>query len=341
VRDDLTLAEAEGRRGLALLMLGQADEALAVLDQAIRIAESAEDLDSLRRALNVMADIHRDRGEFRAATSYIERALGVAERQGDPAQCASLMAHRGGIAFLAGDWAQARADCEQAVTLSRQIGTTWALAYTLPYLGQLRLAEGAWEEAARCLEEVATALAGSPDLRALRLVPGILADCELLEGRPRAALECLAPVLDRPGLEEWGVLPLLPRLARAYLELGDVTQSCDVLAQGGRRARQGGHRLALVETLWVQSMVAIRQQRWDEAIAALDEGLSLVGNMHYPYAEARLLHQYGLLHAQKGEPMAARGRLSAALEIFRRLGARKDAEHVDQALEDLQGRRTA
>ena len=41
------------------------------------------------------------------------------------------------------------------------------------------------------------------------------------------------------------------------------------------------------------------------------------------------------MHAKKGEPGSARERLEAALAIFRRLGARKDAERVEQALMDL------
>jgi predicted HTH transcriptional regulator len=58
--------------------------------------------------------------------------------------------------------------------------------------------------------------------------------------------------------------------------------------------------------------------------------------MPYPYAEARLLHVYGLLHTQKQELAPAHERLAAALAIFRRLGARSHAEQVEQALTSLQ-----
>jgi hypothetical protein len=57
--------------------------------------------------------------------------------------------------------------------------------------------------------------------------------------------------------------------------------------------------------------------------------------MPYPYAEARLLHVYGEMHVAKGEPGPAREWLETALAIFRRLGARKDAEQVEQALTAL------
>jgi hypothetical protein len=41
------------------------------------------------------------------------------------------------------------------------------------------------------------------------------------------------------------------------------------------------------------------------------------------------------MHVAKGEPGPARERLEAALAIFQRLGARKDAERTERALTAL------
>src|SRR5207247_811772 len=103
-----------------------------------------------------------------------------------------------------------------------------------------------------------------------------------------------------------------------------------------RQARAQHHHVVLVDALRVQAMVATRQGCWAEAQDALQEGLALVRSMHYPYAEARLLHVCGAMHAQKGEPGPARERLEAALALFRRLGAPRDVERVEQALGTLQ-----
>jgi hypothetical protein len=53
-----------------------------------------------------------------------------------------------------------------------------------------------------------------------------------------------------------------------------------------------------------------------------------------PKCRNRCLPSYGLLHAQKGEVEGARERLAAALDIFRRRGAHKDARRVERALAD-------
>jgi len=332
--DDRLLAEAEGRRSLALLMLGRPEEALVVSERVTAVAEVVGDLDSLRRALNVAATIYRDRGEFAAARRDIERALAIAERQGDPAQIASFTSHRGEIAFFAGDWDQARVDCERAVALSREIGPTWASPYTLLHLGQLRLAEGAWDAAALCLEELG-AMAGHADLRALRQAQGLLAEHDLLRSRPQSAYARLAPLLDRAGLEEWNVIPLLPRLAWAHLELGQVRQAEEVATGAVRRAQTGPYRLALVDALWVRALIAQRRERWNQARRTLDTGLRQAQGMRYPYAEARLLHVYGEVYAQQDAPEEARERLTTALAIMRRLGARHDAERVAQTIANI------
>src|SRR5205823_771836 len=83
------------------------------------------------------------------------------------------------------------------------------------------------------------------------------------------------------------------------------------------------------------ALIALRQQHWAAAGRSLEEGVALARRMPHPYAEARLLHMYGRLHIQKGEPEAAREQLEAALAIFQRLGARADVARTEQALATL------
>jgi tetratricopeptide (TPR) repeat protein len=163
----------------------------------------------------------------------------------------------------------------------------------------------------------------------------MLAQREILEGRPDAACARLAPLLAGAGQDLWGGADVQRTLAWAHLEMGHVTVADEMVGQAVARVRSQGHRLALVDALWVQALVATRQGRWEDAQRSLEEGLSLARSMPYPYAEGRLLHVYGLMYLQRGEPEPAREQLEAALAIFRRLGARKDAERVEQAITDV------
>jgi hypothetical protein len=57
--------------------------------------------------------------------------------------------------------------------------------------------------------------------------------------------------------------------------------------------------------------------------------------MPYPYAEARILREHGMIHLRERELEEARKWLSAALCIFGQLGAKKEAERTEQVLRTL------
>jgi tetratricopeptide (TPR) repeat protein len=193
--------------------------------------------------------------------------------------------------------------------------------------------EGAWDAATRDLQEFLAIYERSGDLQALRICHGLLAAIDIGMERPAAARARLLPLLDRPGLQEADVTEyVLPNLAWACLELGEVAQAHDLALQAVQRARAEGNLPGLADNLRIQALVAIRQGCWEEARQALDEGLPLARSMPYPYAEARLLHVYGQLLATAGERGLAQERLEAALALFRRLGARKDLEQAAQLL---------
>jgi hypothetical protein len=203
-------------------------------------------------------------------------------------------------------------------------------------LGRLCLAEGAWEEGSRYLEESIDAYAESSNANMRRVAQGQLAERDVLAGNPGAARARLMAELDAPGLEERMVTQyILPVLAWAQLESGDLDAAAATAANAVRRGRTGHCRLGLVQALRVQAMVLIAQERWLVAEQCLEEGLILAQSVPYPHGEGRLLQVYGQLQASKREPQAARERLDAALRIFRRLGARVDAERTEQLLAAL------
>jgi len=99
---------------------------------------------------------------------------------------------------------------------------------------------------------------------------------------------------------------VIPILAEAHLELGDLTEAKTLLERGADCAQGREDRVTLVDVLRVQAQVAVRRSDWSEAQRRLEEGLALSRAMPYPYAEARALYVYGLLEQAQGEPAMAR-----------------------------------
>ena len=87
--------------------------------------------------------------------------------------------------------------------------------------------------------------------------------------------------------------------------------------------KSSGAMAAATLTSRVLGMVRTRQDRTDEAAESFREGLMLARSLPYPYAEARILAEMGMLEE--------------ALAIFQRLGAIKDRERTEEALAALSG----
>jgi transcriptional regulator with XRE-family HTH domain/tetratricopeptide (TPR) repeat protein len=328
--DDWSLVDPEQQRGVALFWLGHVEESISALEGAIELAEAAGHgrmLWSLWSAFIILAMIHDNWGEFDRSGQYAERALAIGEQAGNRPEIATALAFRCLLAFHAGDWAQARADGERAVAISRQIGPSWANEHSFAWLAHLCLAEGKWDEAARYLEEGG----GASHYTGPRLEWG-LAELDLRAGRPDAARARLEPAVEFHKVEPHFEALFLPVLAEAHLGLGAVAEAERVCADAITRAQAAQMRTVVVDALRVQARAAMAQGCWPEAQRSLEEGLELARGMGYPYAEGRLLHAYGELHLRRCEPAAAREQLEAALAIFRRLGARKDAERAEQAI---------
>jgi tetratricopeptide (TPR) repeat protein len=128
---------------------------------------------------------------------------------------------------------------------------------------------------------------------------------------------------------------LLPYLALAQLELGEVDQAGAIAGEAVRLATEQHERLRLVDALRVQGMVLTRVGQSGEAAGILEEGLELARSLPFPYAEGRILYQLGLLDQERGQYQQARQHLEEAQKFFHRLGARKDMGRTEQALVEL------
>ncbi|HVA88309.1 MAG TPA: AAA family ATPase [Chloroflexota bacterium] len=334
--DDRLRALAERHRGEGLEMLGRMKEALRAYETAISLAQAADDLPTLAAALYFKGYVHCFQGQFASATQAIRHGSEVSERLGDPFWLLVATNHHHRMLIFTGQWAEVRPYLKRLMALGKPPGE-WGLFTVLLFASGLPcLSEGQWDEASAYLEAAAAHAARMGDLNVLRRTSRALAELDLVRGRPDAARQRLEPLLDRPGLEEFAVTYFLPVLAWAYLEVSDLCKAEQIIDQALRRTRSEDLNLILVEALRVQAMILMRQGKNEDAEGSLREGLALAHPMPYPYAEARLLHTYGRLHNARGELEPARERLGAALNIFHQLGARRDAERVEEEITALE-----
>ncbi len=330
--NDRLVAEAEQERGRAFSLLGRTDDARRSLDRAIQLARSVGDLLTLRNSLNTVAFLQRRDGELRGAADSYRQALEQSERLGDPSDIAFARFVLGRVYVEQGKWREAREQFEPAVRAARSTGTSWYSSYSMAGLGYLCLLEGEHDQGVQYLSEAVTIAERNEDLQGLR-IHTYLAIQEILDGRPHegiARMERLQALHRGAGRETY----LWP-LTLALLEAGEVEQAASQAHDVGDDMLFEG-RLERPDVLRVQAMVAIRQERWDDATRRLEEGLTMTREIGMPFHEALLLLECGRMHAARGDTDRARHCLEESLTLLNHLGAAPYAQRVNDAIARLQ-----
>jgi tetratricopeptide (TPR) repeat protein len=334
--NDAQLVEALHWRSLAAYALGElrGEEWLQELLALIPLAERGGDLWLLCRTCANVAWIYRDdHGNFELAATYLERALEAAERRGGLAVTLDMQAEWMELHYYLGEWDRVQEHGRQANALRSEEptgATPWSWYHVLLALGTLDLAQGRHQQAEEHLEQAIAfddTFVSIPETK--RHVQRLLAERDLVAGQAAAAHARLQPLLDRPGMREVDVPPLLPILAWAQLALDRDDEAAATLA--ACRGRCG--KLWLVDALRVEALLAIKQQRWQDGAAALDKVLETCRAM--PYAKAKALYVYGQLLHTRGEPQQAHEKYQAALTICERLGEGLYRPHIERALATL------
>jgi tetratricopeptide (TPR) repeat protein len=310
--------------------------AFPVMEEAAYLLEAIGDVRMLQDALACLAEMSWDMmGEWGQADRYNERTLAYAQRLGDPAAIAMAHRRRAEVAYRAGDWERARAEAEHALALWPPEDMGWWLAYISSILGTVRLHQGDWDTGTRWLEQAIDHAASRGGYDPVLYSQAALAERDLLEGHHESARTRMDWVLERFGHRDYLRALGLPYLAWAALERGELAEAETLATHAVAELRALGLRAHLVETaLRVKALVLIAQERWDNAVEALEETLALCRDMSYPYPEAKALYVFGLLEMRRGHSEAARQRFEQALAICARLSERLYAEHIERALID-------
>ena len=159
-------ASALRARGYALCRLARFDEASALVEEALALAERTGRIDEVCGCLNDLGVVDVHCGRYGSAITRYERAMVEAERIGHATGQAIACSNLAEALLLAGDHDAALARAEEAISAERLIGDKTTLALALFTAGIVRSRRGEFARAAPALQESAELyeLAGLYDL---------------------------------------------------------------------------------------------------------------------------------------------------------------------------------
>lgn len=309
--DDDMRSLISSRLAVALFEGGRADDALALLDDAVRTGS-----DQARgTALNAQGIIRLHRGELPAGKEAFDRAVELLEAAGDTNMIVRSLASRSAAEARLGDFAAAEADLERSTALAESLGLAAIVAGNLHNLGYVRSQRGLIPEALDAYQQARAgyAAAGAP-ARAIAILETDAAETLLAAGLHEEALEAAERTLADAHASAHVIQEAESELLRARIllsaeRLADCVDAAERATALFERSDRGP---------WANQARYLRLQAQADDTRSLDELRSIVDELDAHGWDSEVQHLLTLLSRsllEAGDTAGASAALDRATEI--------------------------
>jgi predicted ATPase/KaiC/GvpD/RAD55 family RecA-like ATPase len=334
------VAESYTNLALALTSTGKREEAIECLEKALKMALDNGYFETAMRIYNNLAASLPIINEKRL--EYCEKGYELAKKVG----CIGWIAWLGNTLAYSyanmGNMSKAFQLVEEAVALNRKTGSLTDLHYAMSALGLGYRVTGEWDKSEQCYEE---AMAIAKTLNRLPSIGGTAYNLAALHfekeeyTKARELFEKANEISEKAGDKGWQMV-IYEELIRTYVELGETEKAGNLLESLEKFALETKDDQRVANKDALRALLFRAQKRWDESVAFFEKSLrefeDLGARRWNIYVFARsVLYEYARVFIerdQNGDKEKARDLLNQALEIFQKMGAKKNIEKVEAKL---------
>jgi predicted ATPase len=321
------VAEALALKGSALTDTGKVDEGLPLWERGLEIALQHENYSQAMFYLLNLGFYTYPR-DLSKATKLARRLVEMSETQNDLFWKSRGTALLSFLEWLAGSWVTALEIMENSFDLQQRLGLRggWSEAFR----AYLFLSKGDLELAEKALLDLLESLREDQKISHNVLCHLGLGNLRFEQGRVEDARRHFETCADTFKKWEFTTLPLahveaLTHLTRICVQEGEAQKAQEFYQWAQRIAEQLRSDAGLAMTAQAEASLLTAQGNKKSAEEAYIKSLGLWEKAGWPYYHATALVEYAEAIA-KTSPEEYRRRLGEAVEIFKKLGAKRDLE---------------
>jgi predicted ATPase/KaiC/GvpD/RAD55 family RecA-like ATPase len=326
---------------LEVSMTGDPKKGLEYANRALKIALDNDYLETALYAYVRVVDTLPIE-EYEKRLDAIDKGLALAKKTGNIYLYAYLLAGRAEEHLFWGEPYKAITLLEEATALAEKTGELVFISSYLLTLGQAYQLLGEWDKSEQYYKEATNASRNKNEFQLIALCHHSLGRLHFEKEEYTKAKELLEEALNivkTTGAIDWQA-SFSRFLIMTSIELGELEKAQNLFDDFQKYALKTDRKWYGIVATTLRAMLLRAQKKYGESIELFEKALreweSIKANIWNAYEFARwVLSEYGRVHLerdQEGDKERALSFLNRALEMFQKMGAKKDIEKLEAEL---------
>jgi len=234
-----------------------------------------------------------------------------------------------------GDMEKATALAEDSLALDRRTGSSSHLPRSMLYRGWIYQITGEWEKSERLYDEALKVSQSLEDYQGIEYSYSYLGSLYFDKGEYTKATDCFSKCIEIDEKHEVDPRWWRYRLVNPFMELREIEKAKRILEESQKAAHEfNSKRFALLVDS-SKAMLLRAEKKWDESIdqfeRILREWEARNPRRWDVYDFGRFIYEYARVYLdrdEKGDREKAHSLLNQAMEMFQKVGAKKDIEKI-------------
>jgi len=321
--------------------IGDFKKSLEYANRALKIALDNDYLETAVRAYRRVGG-WLPLEEYEKRLDAYEKGLALAKKIGDTSQYADLLSDLAFAYTLQGELDKAITLGEEALALAKKAGDLTNIPWYLLRLGEAYRRLGEWDKSEQCYKEAVDAARNQNEFiidAGSRLRFALLHVDKEEYTKARELLEEAIKIWEKAGAK-LGQIDWSPILIWVLIELGDIEQAQNWLDRLQKFGLETKDELCKMNEMAFGAMLLRAQKKHEESIELFEKTLKEWESIRADFWDAYLFARWVLCEYARaclerngeGDKEKARSLLNQALEMFQKMGAKKEVEKVEARL---------
>jgi tetratricopeptide (TPR) repeat protein len=276
--------------------------------------------------------------EYEKSIECVEKGLALAKRIGDVRLQSIFLSSQVANYWYMGELQKALALAEEGLSFAKKTGDKFNVSNLLGWLGEIYLGMGEWEKSKRYYNE---ALDVGRNLNEYQMIvggyyySGRLCFAREEYEKAKESFEGAIKEYEKAGSRS-GQYNSSQLLIATFIELGETEKAAALLDEFRTFSQETGSKWQINREMELRSMLLRAQKKYAESLELFDKTLkeweSLKANIWDAYLFAGFLREYARAYLERdqlGDKEKALNLFNRALEMFQKMGAKKDIEKVE------------